>query len=263
MCLQTGTHYTDITGEHQVFEELAAYDNRAKEAGIAIMPGTGFDVVPSDCLALYLKQALPSPRHLLLAFKTSQGGVSRGTAKTMLAGLGRASVIRRNGKLVSIPMGEKVKKIDFGLFRATCLNIPWGDVSTAWHSTGIPNIEVYMAASKKAIVGAKISRYLHWLLLSPPVQKYLAKKVQIISGPGEEKRKAARSFLWGRVCDDAGNSYTAALDTVNGYSLTASTSVLIAESLAGSSQVTGFQTPAMAFGPDLILKIPDTVRRTL
>ncbi len=72
-CLETKTHYTDITGEHQVFELLAGYDQKGKAAGIMIMPGTGFDVVPSDCLALHLKNRLPSATHLQLAFTMSKG----------------------------------------------------------------------------------------------------------------------------------------------------------------------------------------------
>jgi short subunit dehydrogenase-like uncharacterized protein len=63
-CIATSTHYTDITGEYQVFESLPDLDKKAKELNITIMPGTGFDVVPSDCLALHLKNRLPSATHL-------------------------------------------------------------------------------------------------------------------------------------------------------------------------------------------------------
>jgi short subunit dehydrogenase-like uncharacterized protein len=28
------------------------------------------------------------------------------------------------------------------------MTVPWGDVSTAYYTTGIPNIEVYMASSR-------------------------------------------------------------------------------------------------------------------
>ena len=80
-CLETKTHYTDITGEYEVFEMLAGCDQKGKEAGITILPGTGFDVVPSDCLALHLKNKLPSATHLQLAFTMSKGGLSRGTKK--------------------------------------------------------------------------------------------------------------------------------------------------------------------------------------
>ncbi|MFM8743632.1 MAG: saccharopine dehydrogenase family protein, partial [Cytophagales bacterium] len=142
-CLETGTHYTDITGEHQVFESLAQLDDLAKEKSIMVMPGTGFDVVPSDCLALHLKNRLPSATHLQLAFTMSKGGLSRGTAKSMTEGLGYGGLIRQNGKLVYSALGSKVMEIDFGSFKSKTLCIPWGDISTAWRSTGIPNIEVY------------------------------------------------------------------------------------------------------------------------
>src|ERR1700730_6262083 len=58
-CLRTGTHYLDITGEIDVFEALAARDAEARQAGIMLLPGVGFDVVPSDCLAVHLKEKLP------------------------------------------------------------------------------------------------------------------------------------------------------------------------------------------------------------
>ncbi len=58
-CLRTGTHYLDITGEIQVFEEMAARIAKAKDAGIMIMPGVGFDVVPTDSLACHLKNRMP------------------------------------------------------------------------------------------------------------------------------------------------------------------------------------------------------------
>lgn len=264
MCLETHTHYTDITGEYQVFEMLAEYDSKAKDAGITILPGTGFDVVPSDCLAVYLKMKLPSATHLMLAFTTSNGGLSRGTAKTMIEGLGQGSVIRKDGKLIHILLGEKVKEIDFGSFKAKCLNIPWGDISTAWHSTGISDIEVYMATSGKTIAGAKMSRYLNWLLKLRSVKNFILKKIEKkLTGPGIEKRNAGKSFLWGKVWDDSGNSCTATLETINGYTLTAKASVLIAEKILKNNFKTGYQTPGTAYGADLVLEIENTVRKIL
>src|SRR5688572_8883375 len=150
-CLETKTHYTDITGEWQVLEMLAGYDDKAKQAGIMIMPSTGFDVVPSDCLALHLKKRLPSATHLQLAFTMSKGGLSRGTKKSMTEKLGSGSLIRKNGVLTVIPIGEKYMDVDFGSYKSKTLNIPWGDISTAWRSTGIPNIEVYAGATDKMI----------------------------------------------------------------------------------------------------------------
>ena len=85
-CLRTGTHYFDITGEIDVFEALAARDAEATKAGIMLLPGVGFDVVPSDCLAVHLKQRMPDAIDL----KISIGGLnalSHGTAKSMVEGV--------------------------------------------------------------------------------------------------------------------------------------------------------------------------------
>lgn len=163
-CLATKTHYTDITGEYQVFEALSNLHQKAKDLGITIMPGTGFDVVPSDCLALHLKKRLPSATHLQLAFTMSKGGLSRGTSKSMTEGLGYGGQIRQNGKLTFCALGSKILEIDFGSFKTKALCIPWGDISTAWRSTEIPNIEVYTGATDSMIANARRSNYFNWLL---------------------------------------------------------------------------------------------------
>ena len=53
-CLRAKTAYLDITGEIDVFEACFARNGDAVKAGIPVLPGTGFDVVPSDCLAAAL-----------------------------------------------------------------------------------------------------------------------------------------------------------------------------------------------------------------
>jgi short subunit dehydrogenase-like uncharacterized protein len=260
-CLETKTHYTDITGEYPVFELLAGYDQKAREAGITIMPGTGFDVVPSDCLALHLKNRLPSATHLQLAFTMSKGGLSRGTAKTMVEGMGYGSVIRKDGALEKIALGEKILEVDFGPLVAKTLNIPWGDISTAWRSTQIPNIEVYTGATEKMIRNARRSRYFNWWLRQRWLKNYLIKKInQRSPGPSEENRNTSRSFLWGKVWDSEGRIHISRLETLSGYTLTAKTAVLIAGKILRGDYKTGYQTPAMAYGADLILEVDGTSR---
>jgi len=260
-CLETKTHYTDITGEYQVFELLAGYDQKGKAAGITIIPGTGFDVVPSDCLALHLKNQLPSATHLQLAFTMSKGGLSRGTKKSMTEGMGEGGQIRTNGKLTHLALGAKSMEVDFGSFKTSTLCIPWGDISTAWRSTGIPNIEVYTGATESMIKNAKRTRYINWLLRMGWVKNFMLKKIDKQKpGPSDEKRESGRSFLWGKVWDGNGNNFESRLETVSGYTLTAKTSVLIAEKILSGNFKAGYQTPAMAYGADLILEIADTKR---
>lgn len=258
-CLEAGTHYTDITGEIPVFELLAGYDLQAKEKGICIMPGVGFDVVPSDCLALHLKNRLPDATHLQLAFAMSKGGLSRGTAKTMTEGLGYGGLIRKDGKLTSVTLGDHVLEIDFGPFKSKALCIPWGDVATAWRSTGIPNIEVYTGVPDKTIIAARLSRLINWLLRKRWVKNYLLKKIESRStGPDQEKRASGRSYLWGKVYNENGDTFEARLETPSGYLLTAKTAVLIAAKIVSGNSKTGYYTPAQYFGEGLILEIENT-----
>ncbi len=261
-CLATGTHYTDITGEYQVFESLPLLDQQAKEKNLTIMPGVGFDVVPSDCLALHLKNRLPSATHLQLAFTMSKGGLSRGTKKSMTEGLGDGCFIRQNGKLVSIPMGSKSMEIDFGSFKTLTLCIPWGDISTAWRSTGIPNIEVYTGATASMISNAKRSNYLNWLLRMRWVKKFMLKKIdKQPAGPSDEKLHGGRSYLWGKTWDDSGKECVSRLETISGYLLTAKTAVLISEKILSGNFKAGYQTPSMAYGADLVFEIETTKRK--
>ena len=67
-CLRNRVHYLDVAGEVVVFEELVARDAEAKAAGVMLLPGVGFDVVPTDCIAAHLKQRMPEATHLALGF---------------------------------------------------------------------------------------------------------------------------------------------------------------------------------------------------
>ncbi|HPH45585.1 MAG TPA: saccharopine dehydrogenase NADP-binding domain-containing protein [Chryseolinea sp.] len=261
-CLETKTHYTDISGEFTAFEMLATYDSKAKAEGIMILPGIGFDVVPSDCLALHLKKQLPSATHLQLAFTTLKGGLSRGTARTTIEGLGYGSYVRVNGKLKPIPLASRSMTVNFGDFTTSTLCIPWGDISTAYRSTNIPNIEVYMGMPEKTIQKLKWANYFNWLMRKKWVKTFLKNQIdKRPAGPSDDRRKNGRSFLWGRVWDDQGNTAISTLQTFDGYTLTAKTSVLIAEKIIFGNHKTGFQTPAMAYGENLILEIESSIRK--
>ena len=153
-CLKTGTHYLDINGDIAVFEMIKKYDAAAKKAGVMLLPGAGFDVVPTDCLALQLKKLLPDADSLKIAFASLGGGVSHGTAITMASKLGEGGAVRKGGKIVRTPLGQKGMWVDFGVKKLFVMTIPWGDISTAYFTTGIPDIEVYTGISKKIYRGS-------------------------------------------------------------------------------------------------------------
>jgi len=257
-CLRTRRHYTDITGEISVFEALAARDKAARDAGVMIMPGVGFDVVPSDCLARHLKDRLPSATSLTLAFY-GLGRISHGTQATMTMNAGKGGAIRRDGVIESVPAAWKTREIDFGEVQKTGVTIPWGDVATAFYSTGIPNIEVYTIVPEQQLKLLKLSRYLGWLLATAPVQSILQKQIPA-GGPSDEEREKGKTYLWGEARDEAGNRVESRQFGMEGYTMTALTALSIAEKMLKGNFCAGFQTPAKCYGADLILEIEGVSR---
>lgn len=258
-CLRTGRHYLDITGEIDVFEEMARRDESAKNAGIMIMPGVGFDVVPTDCLAKHLKNLLPSATDLRLAFY-GLGGISHGTQATMLMNIDSGGAVRRNGEIIKVPAAYKTREIDFGEVKKLAVTIPWGDVSTAFYSTGIPNIEVYTVVPPTQLKLLKLSRYLGWFLKTKLIQKYLHSKIPP-GGPNEQERAKGKTYLWGEASDKDGNKVESRLICPEPYAATILTALKIAEKISSGNLCLGFQTPAKCYGADLILEIEGVKRQ--
>ncbi len=256
-CLSTGTHYLDITGEIAVFEAVFARDRDAKAAGVVLLPGTGFDVVPSDCLAVSLKEALPAAVRLELAFRGFK--TSAGTARTMVEGLPKGSAARIGGKLVPVPAAWKTREVAFPDKRRLVVSIPWGDLSTAWRSTGIPDITTYMAMPPRQATALRWGRPLIPLLGLSPVQSLLTAAVgRFVSGPTAEERARERSVLWGRVEDASGNAVEGTLETLEGYLFTAEAALRCARRVAGGTVAPGAWTPGQAFGGRFVEEIPTT-----
>jgi short subunit dehydrogenase-like uncharacterized protein len=262
-CLAARVHYLDITGEIPVFEAIAGRDQEARDAGITALPGAGFDVVPSDCLALHLKQRLPSASELRLAIRSS-GRTSHGTATTMLEHATRGCQVRRAGKLEQLPLGSLRRDIDFGKGAVPALAIAWGDVASAWRTTGIPNIEVYWALPRRLRPLAPLLSPLVRLTRFEPVRNLAQRRIDRAgSGPTDAERARSSCVLWGEVVDPAGQRAAARLHTPDGYTLTAHAALHIAQKVLGGKTPTGFQTPASAFGKDLALELAGVRREDL
>jgi short subunit dehydrogenase-like uncharacterized protein len=262
-CLRSRAHYLDITGEVEVYEALAARDDEARQAGIALLPGVGFDVVPSDCLAAHLKRRLPSANRLSLAFLTT-GGISRGTATTMSENLHRGGLVRRDGVLARVPPAWKSRNIDFGRGPTPAITIPWGDLATAFRSTGIPNIEVYTVvprAQRIALRALGVTSLLLPLLGTRPVQSFLNRRIRARgAGPSAERRAGGVSLLWGEARDEAGGIAVSRLRAPEAYTLTVHAALACLDRALAGAATSGFQTPAKAFGPDLILALEGVTR---
>lgn len=262
-CLRRGVHYLDITGEIAVFEACAARDAEAARAGVMLMPGAGFDVVPSDCLARHLAARLPGATHLVLAFTSVGGQTSHGTATTMVEGLGRPNLVRRDGQLTEVRFGELRREIDFGRGPRACVAIPWGDVATAWTSTKIPNIEVYTAVPRAAQLGARAGGWMGPVLRSGLVRGLAQRWVESRpAGPTDEARARAFSVLFGEA-RRGGERVQARLRVPEGYTLTAITALMIAERVLAGAFEPGYRTPSMVYGADFILEVEGTERTDL
>jgi len=258
-CLQSHVHYIDINGDISIFEMLKKYDAAAIEQNIMIMPGVGFDVVPTDCIALQLKNKMPDATDLKLAFASIGGGISQGTAITMTGKIGEGGAARENGKIVRKPLGQKGMWVNFGTIKLFVMMIPWGDISTAYTTTRIRNIETYTGIAPKIYRILKFQWAFNWLLRTDFVRNIIKKKIKARpAGPSAEQRQKSNSLVWGEASNASGEKITACISCLDGYTLTAHSSLLISKKILEGNYKPGYQTPAGCYSETLIMEVPGT-----
>jgi short subunit dehydrogenase-like uncharacterized protein len=255
-CLATHVHYLDITGEVDVFELARSVHDKAVRAGIVLCPGVGFDVVPTDSLAAYLKHALPDATHLSLAFD-SRTGFSKGTAKTAIESAGVGLRVRRAGKLVELPLGALRRTIDFGEGARNTAAISWGDVSTAYFTTGIENIEVYTTTSPPALKRMRRANLVRPLLQKRWLVRLIQKRIERgLTNPSRTERDNNPTLLWAEARNARGETRTARLKTANGYALTVNSSLGILSRLLDQATEPGYFTPTQLVGAEFVTTLP-------
>ncbi|MEO0423700.1 MAG: saccharopine dehydrogenase NADP-binding domain-containing protein [Pseudomonadota bacterium] len=255
--LSAGAHYLDITGEVAVFELAQGLDARAREGGVVVCPGVGFDVVPTDCVAMTLAAAMPSATHLSLAFD-SRSSLSPGTTRTSIEGVAAGGRARVDGKLVREPLAHRTRQIDFGTGEKLTMAITWGDLVTASHSTAIPNIDVYVPISPGALKRLRQLRPLGPLLHLPGAL-WLAKELagRQARGPDADARATHATTLWGEVVDErTGECKVARLTTANGYEVTVEAALAIARHVLEGNCAGGYHTPGQLMGADFVSSLP-------
>jgi len=257
-CLGARAHYLDITGELPVFERARALDAEAKAAGIVLCPGVGFDVIPTDCVAAMLKEALPGATELSLGFDGSRE-MSRGTAKTMLEQLPAGGKIRRDGQIVSVPFGYGRRTIDFGRGDTPAFAVPWGDVATAFYTTGIPNIVVYTGTTPGQLRSIGLLNTFRGVLSWPTVRGFLERRIdKRPKGPSEATRASGDMFVWGEVRDARGAHSTIRIKTASAYALTVTGALGVVQRLIENPAPPGSTTPALLMGSRYVLDLPGT-----
>lgn len=251
-CLKAKTHYLDITGEISVFELAYSLRKEADDAGIIICPGVGFDVIPTDCVAARLNAQMPNATHLALGFDSSSR-MSRGTALTSIRRLHKGGAVRENGEIKNVPLAYKTRRINFGDGEKMAMTIPWGDVATAYYSTGIENVEVYVPASPKLITRMKRMNWIRWAFAFKALRARLEKKVaQGPAGPDVKERERAYTWVWGEARNAAGDVITIRQKVLNGYTLTSRGSIELAVYIMRNKLSPGFYTPSRLYGAKLI-----------
>ena len=255
-CLASHVHYFDITGEIDVFELAHSVHDKAQRSGIVLCPGVGFDVVPTDCVALKLREAMPDATHLTLAFD-SPTGMSKGTAKTAMEAAGDGSKLRRDGKIVATPLGSQTRQINFGAGEKLAVGIPWGDVSTAFHSTGIPNVEVFSATSPSALARMRRANSMRPLLRRRWVKALLRYGIDLrVVPPNAAQRSNNSTLIFAEVRNATGNSIAVRFRTTNGYALTVASSLAIVTDVLARPRAPGFATPSKLMGSDFVAALP-------
>ncbi|MGL4174382.1 MAG: saccharopine dehydrogenase family protein [Actinomycetota bacterium] len=240
-CLASGVHYLDLAGEVPEHRIAAEYDAAARKAGVLLLPGAGFGIVPSDILATRVTQALTQPVHLDLALKTV-GGVSRGTASVVLGGLRAPGVYRHGGALQVRSAGARRLHVDFGDGDGvtTVVTNPWrADLLSVVPQ--VDSVEAFMAfpAPIRGLMRIPHGRLVHRLTRFLP------------AGPSEAALTRGRSAIWARATDADGSTATATLTGPDAYLFTAFT---VAECLRAiySGAPSGYHTPVAAFGTELL-----------
>ena len=256
-CLATHVHYLDITGEIEVFELAHSVEEKAHRSGIVLCPGVGFDVVPTDSVAARLKEVMPDATHLTLGFDSSSSGLSKGTAKTAVESAGGGLRVRRDGRIVDLPFASQTRRIDFGNGERLAVGIPWGDVSTAYFTTAIPNIDVYTAASPQAVQRMRRMNMMRPLLRRRWIRELVKYGIERrLQPPDQTQRDNNPSFVWGEVRNANGQTRTARLKTANGYSLTVQSALGILSALLALGRASGYTTPSGLVGADFVTTLP-------
>lgn len=258
-CLATQTNYVDITGEIEVFEAMWSREDEIQLAGITAVPGAGFDVVPTDCLAAYVASKLELPGSLVIALRGLESA-SQGTLRTAIRQVSKPVLCRRAGSIIALD-DRSPRWIDFGSGVEPYVPVSWGDVATAFHSTGLGNITVYFRRTNLLRSANILGKVFGPLLRSRLGQRGLTAIVRSLpEGPGQAKRIDHHPTIWAEVIDGSGRSFKASLSTPDAYDFTANSALEIASRITTMPIPLGLTTPSLAFGADFVLSLPGCSR---
>jgi short subunit dehydrogenase-like uncharacterized protein len=246
-CIATHTHYIDIAGEAPEFEAVHAYHQKAIEAGIMLMPGAGFGVVPTDLVANLAHAKLPDANQLRIGYITN-GGASRGTLKTVLADINKEGVVLKNGQYHAAKPANSTFNVEIAGKNQELVYNPWrADLFTAHSSTGIPNIETY--ANFPGFIVSMMQGRLLWL------RDFMLSIANFLPvGPSAKELQKGNTISYAQVQNAQGQTAQAYIYGPEAYVFTVETLKAITQQVMNDHLKPGFQTPNI-YGIDLIKNI--------
>lgn len=259
-CIQGGAHYLDVTGEPDVFLAMMRLSEKAEANNVMLMPGVGFVILASDCLAAHVAGCLPKAQSLRLGFSKHKL-MSRGTFKTTMEQIAGRALVLRQGCLVTEPTGRLQHSFDFGRGQKTAIALRWADVCTAYHTTGIPNIEAYLEADLPVRSSLSLLSLLDGLLHAKAGRRLLQLPVRLWPKfPEAELRTQTPRVIVAEAEDRGRHKVLSRLMTPDGYDFTPYSSWAVVQRLANGEFAAGFQTPGKVYGPDLAFAVPGVSR---
>jgi short subunit dehydrogenase-like uncharacterized protein len=262
-CLRLGIHYLDISAECAAIEAASRFHEKALRRKIMIMPAVGFDVVPSDCLAAHVAARQRGARRLAIGISGLQL-MSRGSARTILEDFANPITIRRHGRLESVAPGTLEHVFDYGRGARKSVAVGWGDVASAYYTTGIPDISVYFEATLAVRATVQAKRVWGPMLGSPWSKLWWQAHLPMVPpGPSSRMRAERAAVLVAEAEDAHGQKTISRLRTPEAYTMTAMTAPAVAERVLAGDLELGFQTPAKVYGADFVLSFPGVTREDL
>jgi len=253
-CLGTYTHYLDVTGEIPVFEELERYDAAARSRNVMVMPGVGFVVVATDCLSAHVARRLPGAQRLAIGISRTTY-LSRGSARTIVELWSNLVHIRRQGRLLPTPVGSLEREFDYGAGPRLSAAVSWPDVITAFRTTGIPNIAVYLEVNRAERALLRLNPFFGWLV-RPESRRLLRRQADLLpDGPSDDARQTHGRVVVAEAEDADGTRLGCRLHTPESYTFTCKAALGIVDKIQQGEFVPGFQTPAGAYGADFPLQL--------
>jgi short subunit dehydrogenase-like uncharacterized protein len=225
-----------------------------------IMPGVGFDVVPSDCLAAHVAGRLPGARRLIFGLKGLRF-LSRASAKTLAEHAVIGVQVRREGVLTPVVPGALQRSFDYGEGARLSFAVSWGDVASAYYTTGIPNIEVYFENLPSLQAMLLATRYFGRILGSGPMQSWFKAYADVLpEGPSPEERASTQVVIVAEAEDGQGRRVSSRMVTPEAYTCTGILAPAIARRVLKGDLEVGFQTPGRVYGADYVLSFPGVSR---